>query len=263
MDCHGYIDNYLSADVDGELSGEERPLADQHLAGCENCRAVLAAERSLKALVQSELGIAKTPPEVRERILQALGREAEGAGASTGRLPMPRWIGWSAPLAIAAVALLVVVAVIRQRGVQVAEPALDWAIGRFDDSEKSFSPTAPGNSPAALADYLRSNVDLPTHVWDFDRVGFSLIGGRIEQTDDKGTVVHTLYRGPHGDILCNRYRAGTTRVPPGDCQLRGIHHFYDYKGHSICLTIENQVCCILVSRLPLAELYQTIDRSES
>lgn len=267
MDCREYIDNCLSADVDGELTGQERLSADQHLAGCENCRAVVAAERLLRSLVQSRAGITPTPPEVRARILQALDREAERACAADARRATTRWYRW-APLAIAAAALLVVATVMMGRhGTQVArqggEPAFDWAIGRFDQFERSFSPNARGNSTAALTDYLEHNVDVPTYVWDFERAGFTLVGSRIDQTGDKGTVIHTLYRGPHGDILCSRYRPQTIRIPAGGRQVRGIHYLYAYKGHSICLTIDSQVCCILVSQLPLDELSRSIDEAES
>ena len=72
VDCDTYIDNYLSAHVDGELSAEELREAEEHLAGCVNCRARFAEERAVKTLLRERAAMRRTPPMVRGSILAAL-----------------------------------------------------------------------------------------------------------------------------------------------------------------------------------------------
>ncbi|MGC2277872.1 MAG: zf-HC2 domain-containing protein, partial [Candidatus Binatus sp.] len=69
MDCATYIDKYLSAHVDGELSADELREVEDHLAGCVNCRARFAEERAVKALLRERAAMRRTPPIVRGSIL--------------------------------------------------------------------------------------------------------------------------------------------------------------------------------------------------
>ena len=66
MNCEEYITNYLSAHADGELTPEEERAVAQHLGsgpddGCAVCRARLAEERLLKALIKRQAATVKTP----------------------------------------------------------------------------------------------------------------------------------------------------------------------------------------------------------
>jgi hypothetical protein len=77
LDCSEYIGKYLAAQADDELAPHEHQLAAEHLVRCAACRASLAEERSLKALLRRNAGIVRTPPDVRLRIRAALGEIAE------------------------------------------------------------------------------------------------------------------------------------------------------------------------------------------
>ena len=118
MDCSTYIENFLSAHVDGELNGAELCAAEEHLAGCVNCRARFAEERAVKTLLRERAEMRRTPPIVRGSILAALDAidsadapKAAGRGrdrsAGSDRAP---WLSsrrarvW-APAAIAAAAV--------------------------------------------------------------------------------------------------------------------------------------------------------------
>ncbi len=72
MDCKTYIEKYLSAHVDGELTPAELREVEEHLAGCDNCRARFAEERAVKALLRERAAMRRTPPIVRGSILAAL-----------------------------------------------------------------------------------------------------------------------------------------------------------------------------------------------
>jgi hypothetical protein len=77
MNCDEYVNQFLSADADDQLSAAERYLAEEHLCGCHQCRARLGEELALKASIRRHLGTAKAPADVRLRIRAALGEAAE------------------------------------------------------------------------------------------------------------------------------------------------------------------------------------------
>lgn len=279
MDCREYVENWLSADADGELSADESRAAAEHLAGCAACRARLAEERSLKAAI-SRVGLLAVPSEeFNARLGRALDAEDRAPHGSRRTAFSARrvWI----PLAIAAVAATVVVAVLSRRPVvRVASapatvpseasapsiptnPAFEWATGRFSVFEKKFAPTVSTSSVESLIEDYSREVDLPPYAWDFRELGFQLIGGRVDRMKDGRPVTYTMYRGPSGDILCARYRVESMPIPPGGRELNRLHHFYSYNGCSVCLTVVGKVCCMLVSRVPVAQFYHYIDKIES
>jgi hypothetical protein len=90
MNCNEYVDHFLSADADDQLSAQERYLVEQHLRGCDQCRGRLGEELALKGSIRRHMGTAKAPADVRLRIQAALGeveRSARHASmlARTGR----------------------------------------------------------------------------------------------------------------------------------------------------------------------------------
>ncbi|MGC2306553.1 anti-sigma factor family protein, partial [Candidatus Binatus sp.] len=118
MDCNTYIEKYLSAHVDGELTPAELREVEEHLAGCVNCRARFAEERAVKALLRERAAMRRTPPIVRGSILAALdaadaadatgsahdARDRSAGSDRAGRFSIRRARLW-APVAIAAVAV--------------------------------------------------------------------------------------------------------------------------------------------------------------
>ncbi|HVC44907.1 MAG TPA: zf-HC2 domain-containing protein [Candidatus Binataceae bacterium] len=175
MECQEYIDEYLAAHADDELSLDQRRAVSVHLAGCAICRARLIEERSLKALVRQNAGIVKVPADVRLRIRAALGNAAEAELAAptgparhperadrnvaAGRRPrfaraaaqMRRPVLW-APLGLA-VAILIIVAVsagLGSRGTRApgpaTVPAFDTAIGKYLAYERNFVPNVPAEA---------------------------------------------------------------------------------------------------------------------
>src|SRR5258707_2725340 len=109
------MEKYLSAHVEGELSAAELGEAEEHLAGCVNCRARFAEERAVKALMRERAELRRTPPMVRGSILAALDaidkadaskaagldRDRSAGADRAGLLSMRRARVWM-PVAIAA-----------------------------------------------------------------------------------------------------------------------------------------------------------------
>jgi anti-sigma-K factor RskA len=72
----------------GALSPEERALVDSHIAGCEECRADLAAMLGLASTLPLACDSMAPPQSLKERVLAAASAEAR-AGASISRRPSP------------------------------------------------------------------------------------------------------------------------------------------------------------------------------
>jgi hypothetical protein len=279
VDCATYIEKYLSAHVDGELSAAELREAEEHLAGCVNCRARFAEERAVKALLRERAAMRKTPAIVRGSILAALDA-VDAAGASkSGTRGSDRSAGadrapwysirrarmW-APVAIAAAAVFVFVILHGVGGPPPAQaiPPFDVAIQHYDTFAQRFEPNVKSTLPADLSDaYIDHN--LPGFLWNFRPVGYKLMGGRIDRLADGTSVAYTFYRGDMGTILCTYMKSHGLQPPDGEMQEVGIHHYYEYKGYSICLSYPPRggFICILVSKRPMKEFIEDIATCES
>lgn len=209
LDCREYISQYLAAHVDGELTAQEQHCADDHLAKCSACRARLAEERSLKALIRREAGIVRTPPDVRMRIRAALGDVAEttfhrepNRAASASREDtvirdgsarhrtgaafsgLTRSSRNRLLAAVGGAAMLVVaIGIFANRGVprggtaatQVV-PAFDMAIGKYLAMERNFKPNVP---PEAY-----TNTDGAVYAWVQNREPVERIATSATDTFD-------------------------------------------------------------------------------
>lgn len=281
MDCGTYIENYLSAHADGELAGEELRAAEEHVAGCGECREALQAERALKLLLHDHLSSLKVPNQVRSRILMALDREqsaevrAEQRPAVRSGSPA-RWLRpqiW-VPAAIAA---LLLVAVTRLKTVSPpgheettplqevtateAVPIFDLAARHLDTFQTKFEPNVPSGSAGDISNaYLDHK--MPGYLWNFGPEGYQMQGGRLENMPDGRVAALTYYRGDKGGILCT-YMHYDGPFPGGAINEGGDHTFYVYKGYSICLSKypRGDFVCLLISRRPMAEFMQTVSES--
>lgn len=278
MECKTYIEQYLSAHVDGELSVDELRAAEEHLAGCVNCRARFAEERAVKTLLRERAETRRTPPMVRGSILAALdaidksdaSRQAGGghdraAGVDRAGLSIRRARVWI-PAAIAAVAVFAFVILHGVSGPAPAHaiPAFDLAIDNYKQFVEHFEPNIKSTTPADISDAYMEH-QLPGFVWNFQRVGYKLIGGRVDRLADGSPVSYTFYRGDSRMILCTYMKSHGLRPPPGESAqpdeptYSGEHHYYHYKGYSICLSYPPGGCiCILVTERPMREFVQDV-----
>jgi hypothetical protein len=280
VSCEEYITNYLSADADGELTPEEARVVAGHLGsgpqdGCAACRARLAEERLLKALIRRQAATVKTPEEIQARINAAL--DLIDRGPATRRLgiavvrELRRPRTW-APLAAAAMLFVVVWAdgilpgmhrgtLPANTGVSSipATQALDQAVYSYETFETAFRPTVPSGSLADIA-MAYGEAEMPDTMWNFQYAGYGVVGGRIDHLPDGNPVTYTLYHGRNSDILCTRYKASDFAVPPGAVGEMHGRLLYDYKGYSLCVTVSEQghFICVLTTSEPMDELRHDI-----
>jgi hypothetical protein len=275
MDCREYIENYLAAHADGELSPAELIAAEQHLEGCDRCRALLADERALKTLLRERLRNVAAPAQVRAAIHATLDRAAaerdDPPASHDGPYPdrayddrdrkaaprrsRARWAG------IAALAAAVVIAVIVRGSRSGHQPStdLDVAIREFDATVQHFEPDpSTGTYGGVAADYHSAKA--PDFIWNFEPVGYHLVGGRVGQLPDGRAASFTLYRGPDGAIMCMRVHVPTVTIPPGGHQIAPDRYTYSYQGYSVVLTVDDpHWLCFLVSRMPEEQFEKDIN----
>lgn len=106
VDCRGYIEDFLSAHVDNELSEQEREAAAEHLRHClGNCADRFAAEQLLKNWLRQRVTVT-TPPDLRSQLLTALDRSSQRSGAAAAAIGvLGRWWLWI-PIALALAAVI-------------------------------------------------------------------------------------------------------------------------------------------------------------
>ena len=129
-------------------------------------------------------------------------------------------------------------------------------------SSSHFEPNIKSNAPADISDAYMEH-ELPGFVWNFQRVGYKLIGGRVDHLTDGTPVAYTFYRGDNGTILCTYMKSHGLQPPPGELQqpdqpsgYAGEHHYYQYKGYRVCLSYPRSGCiCILVTQQPMQEVH--------
>jgi Putative zinc-finger len=279
MDCGTYIEKYLSAHVDGELTPDELREAEEHLAGCVNCRARFAEERAVKALLRERAEMRRTPPMVRGSILAALdaidSREANSGlasngnrtgGVDRGRRSVRRAALWAGvPVAFAAIAVFAFI-MLHGGGNGPAPahaiPPFDIAIDHYEQFVNRFEPNIKSTTPADLSDAYLDH-QLPGFVWNFQHAGYKLRGGRIDRLADGTSVAYTFYSGDTGSVLCTFMKSHGLQLPDGEIQEMNGHHCYRYRGYSICLSYPpGGFICILVSRRPMKDFMQDVADSE-
>ena len=252
MDHRQYIEQYLSADIDDELTPPERLAVMAHLANCPDCRQLHSAERALKSSLHDRIPIVRAPPELRDRIIAALDRETAQLGAPAARLTRRRrWFGSVAALAAAAA----VVGVIVIRGMSPShppDPAFEAAASDYLQSEQRFRSNAGLHSVDQLAVALASEFGFP-YVWDFSSLGLALAGARIDHLPNGKAIAYSLYKGPRGSILCVNFRQLDYHPPPGGIELDGVR-FYRHHDLWIGVVRYGAVFCLLVSRLTPAQM---------
>src|ERR1700729_2049328 len=89
------------------LRGEERTRVDAHLATCAACRLELEQLRGDTALLALSTAGPRPPQRARQKLLDAVGREARVAivAQTSTRASWWGWLGWAATAAVVVFAL--------------------------------------------------------------------------------------------------------------------------------------------------------------
>src|SRR5215470_8792271 len=132
-------DVILTDYVDDALAPEKRAEVDQHLARCEECRALVDDQRAIRDAAKT-LGVLEPPVRAWGRLERAISLEPSHAAESqsTARFSFDRWV-WLAGAAAAVVLAAVV----------------GW---RLLPASRSTAPAGPASTASASADASAQSV---------------------------------------------------------------------------------------------------------
>jgi anti-sigma factor RsiW len=182
------IDPYL----DDELSVLEVLRVQAHTLRCDRCRAAMASEVRLHALLEADSLQDEPPPSLRERILQGLAAPA----GTAARHRRPRWL--AGPYVLAAVLLVAVLlaaaGVVRLPTASSVPPYLEEVAAKhrlYTDAggpPLELATTGVGRLTGPLAGRVGFPLKAPARL----RPGERLVGGRVSSLAD-APAAYLLY----------------------------------------------------------------------
>ena len=249
-DC-SRIDALVTPFVDGELPSGDEQVVSTHIAACPPCRAKVAAERAVRALVKArrvDLMPSAAPPALKARCAM-LRSAVEGGAAARPRTPVRQASTWRARLAPFALAATLVFAVGGAFLYQATRSSARVLAAELTlDHEKCFrlnrvlgTQHSADTVEAAMASGFDWNVQLPD---TSDHSDVTLVGSR-PCLSGEGKVAHIMYK-HNGQPVSLFMLPGETRAD----QLVEVF------GHQCRIWSAGDRTFVLVARESPAELEQ-------
>ncbi len=245
MNCAEYRE-IAAADVDGELTADERRAVEGHVPTCPRCTAMREEQHRTKALLQSRRVRYQAPPPVRQQIVDAVDREMEIAADSGQR--------WRWPLrvviggAIAATLALVLRSWMQPTGVDLLATLVDDV--RAADAQ-TLRLAVNTSDVEELRRYYRqsANIDFEDSVEDLSAEGLRLVGGKGATIDHVPTTL-SLYEGVPGRVVCRRFRAGALPLPEGGEWLDESTQVFTADGVTVAVIRSGDIVCCMATSMP-------------
>lgn len=209
----------LHALIDGELDAGHAREVEEHIAGCRDCAAQLAAYREMsKAVAGAELRYT-APPELRRRIEAALPQQTRQQTPVPNRRAVLR--GFAMGSAVSAIAATGLVAIVL----------------RSDDEQRILSEVVSAHLRSLQAGHLtdvlstdqhtvkpwfNGKLDVAPPVIDLTAQGFTLIGGRLDYVDTRAIAAIVYRRRAH---IINLFVAQTANSERRTAKMETIQGF--------------------------------------
>jgi anti-sigma factor RsiW len=213
----------IGAFVDGELSGDDRPLVATHLETCPNCRELLADVKRISAAV-AEMGREAAPKGLASRIRGALF-SADKAQADRRRLwrISPGFLRQAA--ALAAVCLLSAsvtwwMVTTSQQGRQLEQELVTAHVRSLLQDR----PTQVASSDShTVKPWFAGRVDFSPEVKDLAAEGFPLLGGRLDYVGERRVGALVYQRRLHVVNVFMWPASGSQEAPPRQASIHGYN----------------------------------------
>lgn len=246
------VADLISAYVDGELSEEDSAAVANHIASCPGCTRIAEDTGSLIERVRNDAAF-EAPPELSERIRQALPPAGSLGSFSTARMKQLRLLG-SHMLAAGAGAFAIV---LWQTGWPGADPAggTEALAGNFVSAHvrKMFDSelrNVESSDPHKVRPWFAGKLPFSPPVVELDNAGFPLIGAYVDYVDGQPAAAVRYRRREHAiTVFIRPVAAETGALWNGDGD-RGFH-VLSWQGRSFAYWV--------VSDLNRAELREFAD----
>ncbi|HYM10376.1 MAG TPA: anti-sigma factor [Bryobacterales bacterium] len=213
---HGYID--------GELDLMHNVEIERHLRECATCAELYEGQQALRSAVRDRSLYFRAPQDLRQRVQQAVRREAGGtAQARVIRWPARRrWLTAAASIA-AAVTLAVGLRPVLFRpssGDLLAQQVLASHVRSLMASHLT---DVPSSDQHTVKPWFNGKLDFSPPVKDLAAQGFPLAGGRLDYLDNRPVAALVYQRRKHFINLFIWPVAGGSATGGGVAALQGYH----------------------------------------
>jgi anti-sigma factor RsiW len=214
----------VQAYFDGEIDAVSAADIERHTEHCAECRALLQDLAQMRTALRRDLPYARTPPELRARIMRALDQESAvnaprpyRRGRATGRA-RPFWVGAVSGVGSTAFAVTVAFFLLAP---PLTSPLVDNLVGAH---VRSLMPThlidVASTDKHTVKPWFAGHTDVSPVVADFEQQGYRLIGGRADYVDHQRSAVVVYQHGPH---VINVFTWATDQGVPHNATRNGYH----------------------------------------
>jgi anti-sigma factor RsiW len=178
----------LHALLDGELDAGHAREVEEHVAGCPNCAAALAAYREMSKAVAGADVRWVAPPSLRRRIEAALPQVQPQTQAPSRRALLRGFAMGSAVSAIAATGLVAIVL----RNDDDARIESEVVSAHLRSLQAGHLTDVISTDQHTVKPWFNGKLDVAPPVIDLTAQGFTLIGGRLDYVDARpiGAIVY-------------------------------------------------------------------------
>ncbi|MGH7783306.1 MAG: anti-sigma factor family protein [Candidatus Binatia bacterium] len=193
MDCthaRSLLDTYL----DGELDSVRNLEIEEHLHGCARCSQSSSDRQLFRQGLKTESLYFKAPTDLQKRIQRSL---RQGANAETpSRWFSLSWIKIAAPLAAAALVVLLLIPFIR--GPSSDELLTQEVVASHIRSlMANHLADIPSSDQHTVKPWFNGKIDFSPPVADLAKEGFPLIGGRLDYLNNRPVAALVYQRDKH------------------------------------------------------------------
>ena len=259
MDC-AELTRTLDAYLDRELAPRDEMEAADHLAACEDCRALADAQRRLRVALRARLRAAmgpgsdagQAPDALRQRLHLALGREKK---------PFLRRV--LSPVSFAALAACATGAVIVLASHSGTDSLVREAV-RKHTRDLPLEVTASAAGPESVASWFAGKLDFNAAPPHFSGGDVRLVGARLSNIQDHPAayVRYDLPRGHLGLFIVEdadrRFGEVGRAVQIGPSSVRLINE----RGFNVAVWRRNEIVYSLVSDLDENDLARLVKRTQ-
>jgi hypothetical protein len=251
----------ITARVDGELTADEKLGIEAHLEICDLCRRAFAVESNLKQQARVAGRALAAPAALRQAIEETVNRQRALAGAQGGRAIWRLGVDWRY-MAAAAIVVFTLAGLIYTRWPEenIGLAALETHTGIL--SGKTL--LTRSENPAVLRSELARAVGdrFRPVALDLSMMKLYPVSGFVQRIGGRDVLV-TVYQGDGPAVTCFTFLGSEADAPAGaerfyDADMRVNFYSFARAGVNGLMHPEGEVICVLVSKMPAADLLAII-----
>lgn len=252
MNCDDYRD-LVAADIDGELTADERSAAAQHVLACTACDALRQAQLGVRERLRRH-HVPTMPAALRQQVLQNVQQGTTAKPAPSPARVLPLFTRRRLLMVGAVAASFLVTMLPLGRWSQPDLLGLLVHDAQAAESERLDYSVRSTDVVAVREYYRRESLGFDNTAPDLQHRGLHPIGGRIDR-DGPSPAAVTVYDGPAGTTVCRRYAYGTVEIPTGG-EAFGEATVVTRDGVTMRFVRDGDALCCLASTMPREQFLQ-------